>query len=59
MTKYSRLLQDAIAGIVEVKQESDVLSLFSEGETTALRGDVTGLDDFELIAFLIIKEEGQ
>ena len=59
MTKYSHLLQDAIAGIVEIKQESDVLSLFSEGETTALRGDVTGLDDFELIAFLIIKEERQ
>ena len=57
MTKYSRLLQDAIAGIVEIKQESDVLSLFSEGETTALKGDVMGLDDFELIAFLIIKEE--
>lgn len=57
MAKYSRLLQDAIAGIVEIKQENDVLSLFSEGETTALRGDVTGLDDFELIAFLIIKEE--
>ena len=56
MTKYNRLLQDAIAGIVEVKQESDVLSLFSEGETTALKGDVSGLDDFELIAFLIIKE---
>ena len=57
MAKYSRLLQDAIASIVEIKQENDVLSLFSEGETTALRGVVTGLDDFELITFLIIKEE--
>lgn len=55
MEKYSALLHDAIAGIIEVKQESDILSLFSDGETTALQGDVAGLDDFELIAFLIIK----
>lgn len=55
MTHYSGLLQKAVASIVEQKEESDLESLFSFGETTALVGDITGLDDFELICFLVIK----
>jgi len=55
MRHYSDLLQQAIDSIIEVKAESDIDSLFSPGETTALQGDVKGLDDFELITFLVIK----
>ena len=55
MDKYSGLLGDAIASIVDVKQQSDIESLFSFGETTALKGDIHGLDDFELICFLVIR----
>lgn len=55
MRRYSELLQQAIASIITVKEESDIDSLFSEGETTALKGEIKGLDDFELITFLIIK----
>ena len=55
MGKYSDLLQKAVASIVEKKEESDIDSLFSFGETTALVGDFKGLDDFELITFLVIK----
>ena len=55
MERYSELLQDAIRSIIEVKEERDVMSLFSAGETTALLGDVQGLDDFELICFLVIR----
>jgi ERCC4-related helicase len=55
MRHYSDLLQQAINSIIEVKAESDIDSLFSPGETTALQGDVKGLDDFELITFLVIK----
>ena len=55
MRKYSDLLHDAIDSIVSVKEESDIDSLFSVGETTALRGEIKGLDDFELITFLIIR----
>jgi hypothetical protein len=55
MERYSGLLQDAIRSIIEVKEERDVMSLFSAGETTALMGDVQGLDDFELICFLVIR----
>ena len=55
MTHYSDLLQKAVATIVAQKEESDLESLFSFGETTALQGDIKGLDDFELICFLVIK----
>ena len=56
MEKYSALLQQAIDSIVQIKEESDIDSLFSLGETTALRGEIKGLDDFELITFLIVRE---
>lgn len=59
MDKYSDLLQKAVASIVQQKEISDLESLFSFGETTALVGDIAGLDDFELICFLVIKEGGK
>jgi ERCC4-related helicase len=55
MHHYSDLLHDAIDTIISVKEESDIDSLFSPGETSALMGDIKGLDDFELITFLVIK----
>ena len=55
MQHYSDLLAKAIESIITVKEESDIDSLFSMGETTALLGDIKGLDDFELITFLIIR----
>ena len=57
MERYSSLLHCAVKSIAEVKEESDIQSLFSEGETTALLDDIKGLDDFELISFLIIREK--
>ena len=55
MTKYSKLLGDAIASIIEVKEESDILSLFKPGGTTFTNESFQGLDDFELICFLVVK----
>jgi hypothetical protein len=55
MKKYSELLGDAINSIIDVKEESDIDSLFRGGGTSALLSEVTGLDDFELICFLVIK----
>jgi hypothetical protein len=55
MQHYSELLGKAVASIVEQKEQSDIDSLFSFGATSALVGDVKGLDDFELICFLVIK----
>ncbi|MGL5981041.1 MAG: helicase-related protein [Phocaeicola sp.] len=55
MDHYSDLLHIAIDSIISVKEESDIDSLFSLGETSALQGEIKGLDDFELITFLVIK----
>lgn len=55
MEHYSDLLQKAIDSMVRIKEESDIDSLFSLGETTALTNEIKGLDDFELITFLVIK----
>ena len=55
MKEVSQLLSDAVASIVDVKEESDIDSLFSAGGTSALVNTVSGLDDFELICFLVVK----
>lgn len=55
MNKYSVLLGGAIDSILHVKDESDVDSLFSAGGTTALMNSIKGLEDFELISFVVIK----
>jgi hypothetical protein len=58
MQPYSDLLNKAIRSMIEVKEEKDIDSLFSGGKTTALTHTISGLDDFELIAFLVIQEAG-
>ena len=55
MREVSDLLNDAINSIIDVKEESDIDSLFSAGGTSALMSDINGLDDFELICFLVVK----
>ncbi|AXF19077.1 helicase [Burkholderia pyrrocinia] len=56
MKAYSELLNKAIRSMIEVKDERDLDSLFSGGKTTALTQSISGLDDFELIAFLVVQE---
>ncbi len=55
MDAYSELLGEAIRSMIEVKEKNDIDSLFSGGHTTALTATIKGLDDFELIAFLVIE----
>ncbi|MBQ1534151.1 MAG: hypothetical protein IIZ64_05000, partial [Erysipelotrichaceae bacterium] len=55
MSEVSELLNDAINSIIDVKEESDIDSLFSAGGTSALMSEINGLDDFELICFLVVK----
>ena len=55
MAEMSELLSEAIDSIIDVKEESDIDSLFSAGGTTALLSQVSGLDDFELICFLVVE----
>ena len=55
MSEMSELLSEAINSIIDCKEESDIDSLFSAGGTSALLSAVSGLDDFELICFLVVK----
>ncbi len=55
MSKYSHLLTEAISSMINAKEEADTDSLFTAGGTTALTGSIQGLDDFELINFLVVK----
>ena len=56
MQPYSDLLGQAIRSMIDVKEEKDLDSLFTPGKTSALANAISGLDDFELIAFLVIQE---
>jgi len=58
MQPYSDLLNQAIRSMMTVKEEKDLDSLFTGGKTTALTGNISGLDDFELMTFLVIQEAG-
>ncbi len=55
MSEMSELLSESINSIIDSKEESDIDSLFSAGGTSALISEVSGLDDFELISFLVVK----
>jgi len=59
MYAYSELLSEAIRSMIEVKEEKDIDSLFSGGKTSALVHTIAGLDDFELIAFLVVQDVGE
>ncbi len=56
MEKVSRLLEDSIMTIIDAKDEGDIDSFFSGGQTTFLSGGFSGLDDFELICFMVVIE---
>lgn len=55
MHEISSLLHETIHSIIDTKDKSDIDSLFTAGGTSALISVVTGLDDFELISFLVVK----
>lgn len=55
MGMYSRLLGEAISSLIKVKEDTDLFS-FLDGDSGSLFGnEIRGLDDFELICFLIIR----
>ena len=55
MDKYSSLLGDSIASIIETKNESEMDSFLSGKQMSFLSETINGLDDFELITFLVVK----
>jgi hypothetical protein len=53
------LLAKAVASIIGKKEERAVASLFTPGGTTATKGEFHGINDFEVVAFLVVlPEEG-
>ena len=54
MKVYSELLSKSIESIINIKEENDIDSLFRSGGTTMLKNDIKGLEDFELITFMVV-----
>jgi SNF2 family DNA or RNA helicase len=54
MAAARRLLASAVASVAGRKEESAVASLFSPGGTHALAGEFAGIDDFEVVSFLVV-----
>ena len=55
MTEFSQLLGDAIASIVNVKEQSDIDSFLGGEQISFVSSEIRGLDDFELICFLVVR----
>ena len=55
MQELSGLLDEAVGSIINIKEESEIDSLFSGGGTSVLMNRVSGLEDFELICFLVVE----
>ena len=54
MTHAVKLLAAAVASVSGKKEERAVASLFTPGGTHALKGEFAGINDFEVVAFLVI-----
>ena len=54
MGVVSGLLEKAIRSIIDAKDEEDISSFFSSGETTFQTRGFSGLEDFELICFMVV-----
>ena len=55
MQQVSSLLSEAINSIIDVKEESDIDSFLGGGQVSFLADEIKGLDDFELICFLVVR----
>jgi SNF2 family DNA or RNA helicase len=57
MTAAQNLLGKAVASIIGKKEERAVASLFTPGGTHAMKGEFQGINDFEVVAFLVVLPE--
>ncbi len=55
MSKFSELLGEAISSIIDVKDKSELESFLGGGQVSFISNKINGLDDFELICFLVVK----
>ena len=56
MTEISNLLGQAINSIINVKEESDIDSFLGGSQVSFTKTEIKGLNDFELICFLVVKD---
>lgn len=54
MRHAQNLLSSAVSSVVGKSAERAVASLFSPGGTHAMKGEFAGINDFEVVAFLVI-----
>lgn len=57
MKRVSQLLEAAVASIITTKDERAADSFFKSGAQAFLDDRITGLDNFELICFLVIRRQ--
>ncbi len=57
MRSAQKLLAAAVASVVGKNEERAVASLFSPGGTHAMKGEFAGMNDFEVVAFLVVLPE--
>ena len=55
MSSISELLNQTITSIIDVKNESEIDSFLNGGQISFLSDEIKGLDDFELICFLVVR----
>jgi len=54
MSTIQDLLAAAVASVVGKKEERAIASLFTPGGTHAMKGEFQGINDFEVVAFLVV-----
>jgi hypothetical protein len=54
MSKYQNLLAKAVSAITGKAEEKGVESLFQRGGTVLSKGSFKGIDDFEVVSYLVI-----
>lgn len=59
MSVAQKQLAAAVSSITGKKEERAVASLFSPGGTHAMKGEFAGINDFEVIAFLVVLPDGE
>ena len=57
MAAIQKLLAAAVTSVVGKKEERAVASLFTPGGTHAGKGEFAGMNDFEVVAYLVILPE--
>jgi hypothetical protein len=59
MRAAQRLLATAVASVAGKSEERAVASLFIPGGTHSIKGEFAGINDFEVVAFLIVLPPGE